>query len=278
MASYEIQGSQSGPDAPTDGEGLLAGKYNSQEELEKGTLELLKKQGSLEDFYKNLESGKINPSADWTQQPQQEEQPGQTGKETEQQEQQPNEQAGGEESRDEAKNVLEQNGLNLEDFEQEFAQNGELSDESYAKLQEFFPKSMVDNYIAGQQALAERSTSELLNEAGGEEAYQSMVQWASENLSEQEINYFNEAVQSGDMVKAKWAVNALTSQYQRATGAGQQRSTKPGLISGQNPSQGSVSGYQSKQEMIRDMQDPKYTNDPAFRTQVEEKLKRTTVF
>ena len=273
MESYEIKSDQPGPEAPAESGDLLAGKYTSQEELEKGTLELLKKNGQLEEFYKSLESGKLTPEG-WNT-PSTDNEP---GEETPDNKAAPdNNPSDTSQAREETKNVLEQNGLNIEDFEQEFAQNGELSEESYSKLQEFFPKNVVDGYIEGQKALAERTTNELLNEAGGQENFNAMVQWASENLSEQDINYFNETIQSGDLTKAKWAINALAAQHQRATGNQPQQKT-PNLISGNNPSQGSVSGYQSKQEMIRDMQDSKYQSDPAFRAQVEEKLKRTTVF
>ena len=272
-ASYTIESTPTGPDAPQENQGqaqdgLLAGKYTSQEELEKGTLELIKKQagGDLSAFYKKLESGQIKLGEEPQAESQQQEESGQeTSKPTE--------------SRDEAKNVLEQHGLKLEDFEQEFIQNGELSDESYQKLQELFPKSMIDAYIEGQKALAERSTAELLDLAGGQEAYQEMIQWASANLSEQEIKYFNQALESGDMIQAKFAVSGLASRFQSETGRfNKHTQQKPNLVQGQNPSQGSVSGYQSKAEMIRDMQNPLYASDPAFRQQVEEKLKRTTAF
>ncbi len=286
--SYVAKSEQTGPNAPE--ESLLAGKYKSQEELEKGTLELIKKQsgGDLESVYKTLESKGLTldlnaQNAGWTQEKegqqqipseQNQEDEGQQDKQDQQSEEQEQQQS---QSREDAKTVLEQQGLNIEDFEKEFAENGELSEESYQKLQEFFPKNVIDSYIAGQQALIQQSTNELMGIAGGQENYNAMIQWASENLSEEEINYFNKAIESGDMTQAKFAVQGLVARYQQETGKGT-KGNKPNLIQGQSVDQQVPAGYQSKVEMIRDMQDPRYHRDPAFRKQVEDKLAKTTAF
>jgi len=44
---------------PREEQQLIAGKYKTQEDLEKGTLELLRQRGDLEQIYKTLESGKV---------------------------------------------------------------------------------------------------------------------------------------------------------------------------------------------------------------------------
>lgn len=279
MPQHTIPADQTGPDAPTEGaqqqapqqggqEGqLLAGKYQSQEDLEKGTLELLKKQyPNLEEFYKSLESQQGTPQEQQQQQQNPQEQQ-QTDDQTEAQ-------------RGEAKNLLEQQGLKIEDFESEFQQNGELSEESYNKLTQALPKQVVDSYIEGQKALAERTSNELLSTVGGQEAFDEMSQWAAENLSKEEIEYFNKQVTSNDMTQAKWALSGLYSRYQMSTGKtpGQQKAAPPNLVQGQSQSQATISGYSSKAEMIRDMQDSRYSSDPAFRKQVQDKLARTTSF
>lgn len=275
VSSYEIPSTPTGPDSPAaetptatpEGgtpEQLLAGKYKSQEDLEKGTLELLKKQyPNLEEFYKSLETNQGKPE-EAAPKPEAETPP------TEPSDEKP---------REEAKNLLEQSGLKIEDFEQEFMDNGELSDESYTKLQQVLPKQVVDSYIAGQKALADKTVTELVGVVGGQEAFEEMTKWAAENLSQEEIQYFNKAVKSNDMTQAKWAISGLQSRYQSTTGKTPgQTVQKPDLVQGQSASQGTVSGYQSKAEMVKDMQDTRYASDPAFRQQVENKLARTTVF
>jgi len=175
------------------------------------------------------------------------------------------------EDREEIKDTLAENNLNLEEFEQEFAENGELSPESYEKLTKLFPKSMVDSYIEGQTALAEKYQQSIYNLAGGQEQYSSMIDWASKNLSQQEIREFNDAVGSGDSTKAKFAVQALAHTYQK-------ENKGDNILQGDRKATSGSGGYQSRAEMTKDMSDPRYKKDSAFRKQVQDKLRNTTAF
>lgn len=251
-------------------EQLLAGKYKSEAELQNGLLELVKQQGGdLESVYKSLESGNLSLT------PQEESSETETTEEADTSESSQEEETTGNEEREQAKDLVERYGLDFKSFEQEVAENGELSQESYDKLTEVFPQNVVDTYIEGQKALAQNYVSEIHNEAGGEEHYQEMVNWASENLSQEEIDYFNQAIQSGNRVQARYAVRALATQFQQSGNSSQQSGQNLDLVSGDSPSRAGTSGYQSKQEMVRDMQDPKYGKDPAYRRAVEEKIQRT---
>lgn len=262
---------------------LLAGKYQTEEELQKGLAELVRQQGGdLESVYKKLESGELSLDQGGQEDTssEQEEETGQAEEEGSEETESSNNDSEEEEDqtarqREEAKKFLDQFGLDFDAFEQEVSENGELSEEGYNKLLEVFPKNVVDTYIEGQKALAENIVSEIHNEAGGEEAYQEMINWASENLSQEEIDYFNKAIRSGDKVQSKYAVRALSAQYQQATGGQSSEQDSLSLVSGDSSSRSGVSGYQSKQEMVRDMQDPRYSKDPAFRRSVEEKIQRS---
>jgi hypothetical protein len=106
---------------------------------------------------------------------------------------------------------------------------------------------------------------------GGEEAYTKMVQWASQNLSDAEKRAFNEVLETGDLAKVQLAVEALHSRYMKAN------PSAPNLLSGQPPTS-SVAGYASRAEMIRDMQDPRYEKDPAFRKLVEQRVAVSNIF
>jgi len=242
-------------------EQLIAGKYKTQEDLEKGTLELLKKQGGdLEQIYKTLESGK-NPFETSTKEEEETKEPDGMKIQTDNT---------GEESREETKKTLEKNDLNIEEFEQEFLENGELSQESYDKLTEVFPKQMVDNYIEGQKLQAQQYQNEIFDVAGGQENYAAMVDWASKNLSNEEIKEFNDAVSSGSKARAKLAVQAVQQAHQTSSPGGN-------LLEGDRGGSSGSPGYQSKEEMLADMKDPKYSKDPAFRARVQEKVRNSSV-
>lgn len=77
-------------------------------------------------------------------------------------------------------------------MQEEYAEKGSLSEETFKSLEgRGIPRKMVEAYIEGQQALADRQTQAVYAEIGGEQEYQTLIQWASKNLDSDEITVFN---------------------------------------------------------------------------------------
>ena len=104
---------------------------------------------------------------------------------------------------------------------------------------------------------------------GGEQAYTEMIQWAGENLSDQEISDFNAVTGTGNVAAIRFAVESLSSRYRGSEGY------EAPLVTGRKAPSKSSAGYRSHAELARDIADPRYNNDPAFRQDVEEKLSRS---
>ena len=244
------------PPAGDNNDTLIAGKYKTEEDLEKGIVELLKSKGDLVDFYKHLESGKIqlNPQGD------------SQGTGNNNNNESP--------STDDAEDLLTKAGLNIAEFEQEFLEKGELSQESYDKLSKVAPREVIDAYLEGQQARAERITEEIFSIAGGKDRYNEMLQWGKDNLTTEEIEYFNDALNSGNLAQMKFAVQAVYARFNQASPT----LKTPKLFQNTNNQSSGISGYNSQAEMVADMSNPKYAADPAFRKLVERKLAATTAF
>ena len=149
---------------------------------------------------------------------------------------------------------------------QEFFQNdGQLSEETYQKLEGIgLPRDLVDSYAAGQQALMQSEETDIKSVAGGQ--YDQMAEWANEHLPSEEIDAFDEAVTGGSVQQAKLAVQGLYARYQNATGA------QPKLT------QGSVTGtstmpFKSMQELARAQADPRYrSGDKAYHEEIDRRL------
>ena len=110
-------------------------------------------------------------------------------------------------------------GLNMQDLQSEFDNTGELKPESYASLEKAgIPKEYVDQFIAGQLAMRDNLVSDVKNVAGGDDAYATMMQWASDNLAENEKAAYNNAVNSTDIESIKLAVTGLKARYEAANG------------------------------------------------------------
>ena len=162
--------------------------------------------------------------------------------------------------------------INFDEFYDEYAENSSLSEASYEKLSKAgIPKEVVDQYIAGQTALVDARTRQGYAMVGGEEAFNKMAAWASQSLSSEQLAAFNRAVNSST-AEMEIAMMGLLAQYEKANGKA------PTLLQGGTPAVPSSTGYQSQAEMTRDMRDPRYESDPAYRKQVEAKIRATTTF
>lgn len=160
--------------------------------------------------------------------------------------------------------------LDFNALSQEFQANGQLSPETYQKLEQSgLDRNLVDQFIAGQMALAAQMEQEAFSLVGGQDQYTAMLDWAAQNLSKAEQDAFDAAV-TGNAAQRKQAIVALQAQFERAVGK------NPQLVSGNAGS--SVGVYQSRAEMVRDMQNPKYQTDPAFRAMVQQKLAASDIF
>lgn len=147
-----------------------------------------------------------------------------------------------------------------------FENDGQLSEDTYKKLEGIgLPRDLVDSYAAGQQALLQSEEAQIKGVAG--DNYDAMAEWANEHLPQEEIDAFDEAVTSGTISQAKLAVQGLYARYQNATGA-----TQPKLV------QGAVSGsstmpFKSMQELARAQSDPRYrSGDKAYHQEIDRRL------
>ena len=165
-----------------------------------------------------------------------------------------------------AEDAVENAGLNFDTLAQEYAEKGQLGDESYKALEQSgIPKAYVDQFIAGQKAIGEQQTNNVKDMVGGDEAYSEMASWASKNMSDGEKKAYNAAVNSADMDTVKLAVDGLRAKYQAANG------TEPSLMQGK-ATPVAEQGFESWAEVTAAMADPRYSKDPAYQEAVKQKL------
>ena len=150
---------------------------------------------------------------------------------------------------------------------QEFFQNdGQLSEETYQKLEGIgLPRDLVDSYAAGQQALMQTEEAQIKGVAGGD--YDAMAEWANEHLPSEEIDAFDEAVTSGSVQQAKLAVQGLHARYHNATGS-RPKTLVQGAVNGT-----STMPFKSMQELARAQADPRYrSGDKAYHEEIDRRL------
>lgn len=171
--------------------------------------------------------------------------------------------------------ALKDNGLDFTKFEREYIANGDLSESSYKELEKAgITKKHVEAYLRGNEALMQQTITEITDMAGGMEGYRSVIQWAADNLPEEEITAYNEAMNSGNKPLIKMAVSGLVSRYRASEGS------EPELVKGRAPAarSGAGAGFASKEEMVAAMRDPRYGKDSAYTREVERKTGASTFF
>ena len=166
---------------------------------------------------------------------------------------------------DNTKEDTNTNDVIVEASKEFFENDGVISEETYKNLAEVgLPKELVDSYAAGQQALMQSEEGSIKAVADGN--WDQMAEWASNNLSPEEIDTFDDIVQNGTVDQAKLAAKGLYAQYKAENGVA------PRLT------QGSVTGsatmpFKSNQELARAMSDPRYkSGDKAYHEEIDRRI------
>ena len=219
---------------------LLAGKYKSAEELEKAYVELQKKLGE--------------------------------GSEPEQGE------AEAEPSEEETPEASPAQSL-ITDASAEYAEKGELSEEMMSKFSEMSSQDLVQAYMEMQAnapktaepvELSDSDVNAIKNSVGGDAEYGKVIDWASKNMTESQINAYDDIIATGNAEAIQMMVNGLKAQYDSSNGFEGQ------MLSGKAPNS-SRDVFRSQQQVVEAIADPRYDRDPAYRNEILEKLERSDV-
>lgn len=160
--------------------------------------------------------------------------------------------------------VTPSTGIDFTAAEKEAATTGAVSDETYAAFEaKGVSRQVLDSYIDGQRAVAERVTNELATLAGGADSLKAVLGWAGTNLSPAEVEAYNAALDAGNMGLVKGLLRGMIA------ARGQVEGTAPNLVNGERvPTTGGVLPFRSQAEMLAAMSDPKYDTDEAYRNDV----------
>jgi hypothetical protein len=248
-----------GDDKPAE---LLAGKYKSVEDLEKAYKELQAKLGRGESTTPDTEDDDTTTAAD--DQAEDDDKPAGDAREI---------------YGDLIGGKLDEAGIDFQEMNVRWQQSGTLESGDYDQLAEAgFNRDMVDAYLSGLQykaaqdtALSVKEVTSIKESLGGEAEYNKMIQWAGANLPPEEVEGFNQIINTQPMSAVKMAVAGLHARYTAVEGR------EPRLIGGR-ASKGSSDKFESTTQLVEAMSDPRYSKDPAYQRKVQEKLGRSSIF
>jgi len=240
LTEEEQENLKVGEELVAEQEGLLAGKYKNAEELERA--------------YKELEA--------------------KLGDKPEQAEPEP-------ETEPEPTTLSDNANIITAASDEYYKNDGKLSPETLQKFEGMSSQDLVNAYLEVTKSpdwqaqppsevadISDAQINSVKNAAGGEAAYQNMIQWAGANLDAKSIEAFDQIVNTGSLDAINFAVKGLKSQYDAANGV------EGTMVQGKAaPDRGDV--FRSQAELVAAMSDRRYDNDPAYRQDVIEKLDRS---
>ena len=219
---------------------LYAGKYENAEQLEQAYLELQKKLGSDDD---DVEVDTLDE--------------------------------------DEDQSELSPGVELIANASAEYYENdGSLSEETMQAFGEMSSQELVQAFMDIQEAnpgfqntdspdLTDAEINTIYNSAGGEDAYNQLTSWASQNISEDKMDAFNSVVNNGEPLAIQMAVAGLKAEYEAQEGY------EGRMLTGKAAR--TTDGFRSQAEVVAAMNDPRYDRDEAYRQDVYDKLERSNV-
>ena len=243
------------------GQTKLAGKYETVQELEKGYAELQNKLGSQSNEAPKETEATDTPEASESEPSESTE----TGNATEIY----GEYIG---------SRLDEAGVDYEGMNTRWQEAGQLTEEDYTSLEGAgFTKDMVEAYLDGVQyraaqdsQLAAKEVTAIKDEFGGAENYEAMVKFAQENWDMEEIQAFDNMLQTSNPHQIRIAVAGLQASYMNNA------PREPKLVGGRT-ARADTSKFKSAAQVVAAMNDERYSSDEAYRKEVQEKLGRSNV-
>lgn len=226
----------------TETEQLLAGKYKTPEELEKGVINLLQKMtgtDNLEDLYKALES--------------------QLGTQQESTEQESD-------VSEQAQDAIESYEEIISQYVQDYLNTGEVPKELLEKTG--LPADVAKLALEAKAGEYREYAEQLVSTVGGFEQFEQLMMWAENNLPYEVQASIAAAIQTGDIHLASLVLEALQNRAAQAN---------PQLYEGEAAVSGGGDIYHSIEDVLNDINDPRYGTDPRYTKEVEAKIIRSGI-
>ena len=174
-------------------------------------------------------------------------------------------------TQEQVRESLSQQGIDFDRYAREYAEKGILSGDSYQELaQNGMSEDVVNTWITGQQALADQIINKSHDAVGGKQEYESLMDWAGKALDEKDIDSFNRAIETPNDDDVIFAIKSLHARRTMEEGQA------PTLLQGDTGGAG-VDSFKSVAQLTKAMNDPRYSEDPAYRDEVTQKLSQTSI-
>ena len=130
----------------------------------------------------------------------------------------------------------------------------------------------AENQLTEEDAI--RIRDGMFKQVGGQEKYQALIAWANENITQQQADAYQQALDAGDEQSIMTQLKSF--QYDMMMSRGYE----PKLTGGRAPTQ-DIKGFESEAQVVAAMSDPRYSGsnpDHAYIREVERRMAVSKVF
>ena len=130
----------------------------------------------------------------------------------------------------------------------------------------------AENQLTEEDAI--RIRDGMFKQVGGQEKYQALISWANENITQQQADAYQQALDAGDEQSIMTQLKSF--QYDMMMNRGYE----PKLTGGRAPTQ-DIKGFESEAQVVEAMNDPRYSGsnpDHAYIREVEKRMAVSKVF
>lgn len=164
---------------------------------------------------------------------------------------------------------LETKGVDYDALVKEYEDNGKLSEESMKALKGAgYPETVVNAFIKGFEAQVNEFTNAVYKIAGGEAEYGKLCNFIK-GLGEADVQAFNETINSGSLTQLAALINGYKAQMTTKYGT-----SNRSILGGANTVE--TNGFNSKDAMVKAMNDPRYGTDMAYTEKVQRMTMQST--
>lgn len=166
-------------------------------------------------------------------------------------------------SEEEATELLNKKGFEYKDLQTEFEKYGDITPETREKLAKVgITGEFIDTFIEGRYAIVQQQMADIADSVGGQEAFETITNWARANLSKEEKRAYDEV---HNPILIKGLLRDLKARMENADGYLPKQITGSGVDT-------PADLFESMAEVGEAIRDPRYAKDEAYRDKVTKKI------
>lgn len=170
---------------------------------------------------------------------------------------------------EDVKSDLSSKGVDYDELVKEYQENGELSEKSMKALKGAgYPEAVVNAFIKGFEAQVNEFANAVYKIAGGEKEYGKLCNFIK-GLGEADVQAFNETIEAGSLTQLAALINGYKAQMTTKYGT-----SNRSILGGANTVE--TKGFNSKDAMVKAMNDPRYGTDMAYTEKVQRMTMQST--